>query len=371
MLASPLTPPPPLASIHAGAMAIAEEGKPELSPLSGARRHVARLSALPRRGRRDRPARDPRARLVGLVRRHARDRPSARREPASRRSPSTRAATAPRERAATSPISASSTTILPISSPSARQTYPKARLTLIGHSSGGGFALRIAAGPLGELFDRFVLLSPYLGYRAPTNRPSEGAGRWAAPDIPRIVAIMILRTNGNRLAAIAPAIAFANAPDAAMVVTSRYSFRLMVNYGPPRDWKGALRAAAGRIELIAGENDELMDAAAYQSVVAPLGVARDAASRPRPHGGRPRARGARRDPRGGDAIGREGERTGQWPGSRRRAVRRSRIRPARRVLHSRADSRREGGDLRLDPRHRRRRRLAPAASVSPSLGSIS
>ena len=59
-----------------------------------------------------------------------------------------------------------------------RKTYPSAKLALIGHSSGGGFALRIAGGPLGREFDRFVLLAPFLGYFAPTNQPSEGPGRW-------------------------------------------------------------------------------------------------------------------------------------------------------------------------------------------------
>jgi pimeloyl-ACP methyl ester carboxylesterase len=153
-----------------------------------------------------------------------------------------------------------------------RAAYPKARLTLIGHSSGGGFALRIAAGPLGASFDRFVLLAPYLGYQAPTNRPAEGTGLWATPDIPRIIAITMLGRIGIDWPQSLPAIAFANPPDAAMFVISHYSFRLMVNYGPPQDWQGALQAAAGRIELIAGEQDELMDAPAYQKFVAPLGV---------------------------------------------------------------------------------------------------
>ena len=153
-----------------------------------------------------------------------------------------------------------------------RAAYPKARLTLIGHSSGGGFALRIAAGPLGASFDRFVLLAPYLGYQAPTNRPGEGTGLWAAPDIPRIIAIMMLGRIGIDWPQSLPAIAFAVAPEAVKFVAPRYSFRLLVNYGPPPDWKGALAGAAGRIDLIAGESDELMDAPAYQSVVAPLGV---------------------------------------------------------------------------------------------------
>src|ERR1700678_2715852 len=52
-----------------------------------------------------------------------------------------------------------------------RKSYADAKLTLIGHSSGGGFVLRIAGGPLAEKFDRFVMLSPFLGPRAPTTRP--------------------------------------------------------------------------------------------------------------------------------------------------------------------------------------------------------
>ena len=117
-----------------------------------------------------------------------------------------------------------------------------------------------------------MLLAPYLGYRAPTNRPAEGPGLWAAPDIPRIVALTLLARFGVDWAQSLPAIAFANRPEAAMATVSRYSFRLMIDYGPPEDWRGALQGAASRVALIAGEADELMDAPAYQSAVAPLGV---------------------------------------------------------------------------------------------------
>ena len=59
-----------------------------------------------------------------------------------------------------------------------RPTYPNARFDLVGHSLGGGFAARVAGTPLGRRFDRFVLLAPYLGVAAPTNRPNDGKGRW-------------------------------------------------------------------------------------------------------------------------------------------------------------------------------------------------
>src|SRR5271155_238006 len=43
-----------------------------------------------------------------------------------------------------------------------RKASPKAPLTLLGHSAGGGFALRVASSPIRNLFARTVLLAPYL-----------------------------------------------------------------------------------------------------------------------------------------------------------------------------------------------------------------
>ena len=153
-----------------------------------------------------------------------------------------------------------------------RKAYGSAKISLVGHSAGGGFALRVAAGPLGGDFDRFVLLAPYLGYSAPTNRPSEGSGLWASPDLARIIATIMLGRLGVDWPQSLPAIAFANVPEAKMFVTSRYSFRLMQNYTAPTDWKGAFERARGRVSVIAGADDQLMDAAAYENALPPLGV---------------------------------------------------------------------------------------------------
>jgi len=60
-----------------------------------------------------------------------------------------------------------------------RKANPAAPLTLIGHSAGGGFALRVAGSPIQNLFVRTVLLAPYLGYDAPSSR--HDAGGWASP----------------------------------------------------------------------------------------------------------------------------------------------------------------------------------------------
>jgi pimeloyl-ACP methyl ester carboxylesterase len=73
-----------------------------------------------------------------------------------------------------------------------RQSTPDARFTLVGHSAGGGFALRVAGGVMGELFERYVLVAPYLGPFAPTSRPQSANARWAEPNIPRIIALATL-----------------------------------------------------------------------------------------------------------------------------------------------------------------------------------
>ena len=153
-----------------------------------------------------------------------------------------------------------------------RKAYPAARFSLIGHSAGAGFALRIAGGPLGDAFDRFVLLAPYLGYSAPTNRPAEGPGLWAQPDLPRIIATLALEKLGIDWPQSLPAVAFATAPEAKMFVTSQYSFRLMGNYTAPLDWRGAFACVKGRITVIAGADDQLMDADGYKRTLPPLGV---------------------------------------------------------------------------------------------------
>ncbi len=144
-----------------------------------------------------------------------------------------------------------------------KRSHPDAHFVLIGHSSGGGFALRIASETTGDLFDRFVFLSPFLGYRAPTNRPAEGATLWAQPDLPRIFALLAL--NGMHIHALdgLPTLAFATGPGAERYLTPRYSFRLMQNFGPPADLATALAQIRRPAVLIAGAQDELFDSARY------------------------------------------------------------------------------------------------------------
>src|ERR1700730_9429320 len=75
-----------------------------------------------------------------------------------------------------------------------RKTSPDVPLTLIGHSAGGGFALRVAGSNIQNLFARTVLLAPYLGHNAPTNRANSGG--WVNADIPRIIGLVAVRSVG-------------------------------------------------------------------------------------------------------------------------------------------------------------------------------
>jgi len=148
-----------------------------------------------------------------------------------------------------------------------RRRYPQPHFSLLGFSAGGGFALRVAAGKLAADFERLVLLSPFLGYYAPSSRSAEGSAQWATADLPRIVAISVLGRLGLRCCEALPVIAFAVAADSEKFVTARYSHRLLFNFGPPRDLDAAFRSLRMPTTIIVGAADELMLADRYADIV--------------------------------------------------------------------------------------------------------
>ncbi len=145
-----------------------------------------------------------------------------------------------------------------------RKTNPTAPLTLIGHSSGGGFALRVAGSPIQNLFERAVLLAPYLGYDSPSSRKDSGG--WASPDIPRLLGLSILRRLGITCCEALPTIAFAVPANSSAILASTYSYRLMRNFGTS-DYRADLAAARKSLALFAGAVDELMVSEKYREAV--------------------------------------------------------------------------------------------------------
>jgi pimeloyl-ACP methyl ester carboxylesterase len=144
-----------------------------------------------------------------------------------------------------------------------RKTSPDTPITLLGHSAGGGFALRIASSPIADQFARTIMLAPYLGYDAPTNRPSGG---WASPDIPRFLGLALLRKLGIECCEGLPTLAFAVPPDSAKILAATYSYRLMRNFAT-RGYKADLAAVTKPMTLIAGADDELMLSDKYADAV--------------------------------------------------------------------------------------------------------
>jgi alpha-beta hydrolase superfamily lysophospholipase len=137
-----------------------------------------------------------------------------------------------------------------------QKVHPAKPLTLIGHSSGGGFALRVAGSLIQELFTRTVLLAPYLGYAAPSSRHNSGG--WAYPDVPRIIALSLLHRLGMAFAESLPVIAFAVPPDSSKVLTATYSYRLLSNFGASPDYRRDLAAARRPMTIFSGGADELI-----------------------------------------------------------------------------------------------------------------
>jgi pimeloyl-ACP methyl ester carboxylesterase len=148
-----------------------------------------------------------------------------------------------------------------------RRQYLIGHFALLGFSSGGGFALRAAAGKLSSAFDRVVLLSPYLGYDASSTRSAGTSETWASPDIPRFIALNLLRRLGLHCCEALPVIAFAVGPGSEKFVTSRYSYRLLTNFAAPSDLGVAFRALKAPTTIIAGGADELMLPDKYADVV--------------------------------------------------------------------------------------------------------
>jgi non-heme chloroperoxidase len=142
--------------------------------------------------------------------------------------------------------------------------FPKAKWTLIGFSSGAAFALRIAAEvPLGQAFDRYILVSPYLRYNAPSVRPAEGAGAarstWAAASVGRIIGLTMLNDFGVNYWDGLPVLAFP-VPANMDGVTQTYSWRLQRNFGAHDDYLKDIRRASRPVQVLVGGADELLDA---------------------------------------------------------------------------------------------------------------
>lgn len=140
--------------------------------------------------------------------------------------------------------------------------------TLIGFSSGAGFVLRFSASPQAALFDRYVLLSPFL-IQAPSNRPNSGG--WASVGLPRIIALTVLNKIGITAWNDLPVTQFALNAEAKQFLTASYSYALATNFGADLDYARDIERAPKAIKLLAGMDDELMVPDRYAGIFANAG----------------------------------------------------------------------------------------------------
>jgi alpha-beta hydrolase superfamily lysophospholipase len=143
-----------------------------------------------------------------------------------------------------------------------RARQPDAKLVLMGFSSGGGYALHVAASPLGKMFVRTVLLSPMLGVFAPTYKHHQ---KYARPFIPRIVALFALDRIGIHAFDHLTTLLLAIDPSRT-ILTGHYSWLLMRAFAT-NDYAADLRNAHTPLAVVVGQNDELFYADKFAPTV--------------------------------------------------------------------------------------------------------
>jgi non-heme chloroperoxidase len=141
--------------------------------------------------------------------------------------------------------------------------------TLVGFSGGAGFAIRFAGGPYGQLFDRYVFLSPILP-GSPALRPS--AGGWTNIAVPRIITIASLGRFGIHWFDGFPVISYAVSPENSAATTASYSYRLAANFNAGLQHESYLRNIRRPVAILVGDADEQVVADQYAPLLQRLGV---------------------------------------------------------------------------------------------------
>jgi pimeloyl-ACP methyl ester carboxylesterase len=124
---------------------------------------------------------------------------------------------------------------------------------------------------LGQDFDRYILISPYLRHNAPSVRgPDSEAKRdlsetavraqtWAAVSTGRIIGLIIINFLGVHLWDGLPVLGFP-VPTDLDAVTCTYSWRLLQNFGAHTDYLADIRRVDRPMRVFVGRSDELLDA---------------------------------------------------------------------------------------------------------------
>jgi alpha-beta hydrolase superfamily lysophospholipase len=141
-------------------------------------------------------------------------------------------------------------------------------ITLGGHSSGGGLAIRFAGGGHADTgIASYLLLSPIIP-RAPSVRGGT-AGGWANLYWRRLFGLLALNAIGIHGFDGLPIVDFNKPPkfwDGTETLT--YSYRLNVSYHPRHDYRNDIKALGDNTLVLVGANDEAVDGEALRALIA-------------------------------------------------------------------------------------------------------
>jgi pimeloyl-ACP methyl ester carboxylesterase len=140
-------------------------------------------------------------------------------------------------------------------------------ITLGGHSSGGGLAIRFAGGAHAADVSSYLLLAPIIP-RSPSVRGGT-AGGWAMLHWRRLYGLLALNAIGIHGFDGLPIVEFNKPPkywDG--TETLSYSYRLNASYHPRYNYQADIRALGGQVLVLVGANDEAIDPAALRTLIA-------------------------------------------------------------------------------------------------------
>lgn len=142
---------------------------------------------------------------------------------------------------------------------------PGEDIVLLGHSQGGGFALKVAAGALASRLKGVLSLAPLLTALDPTLfKPDAG---WANAAVARIMALQTLNFWGINAYDHLPVVAFA-APERPRVPRTRtISWRLLDSASLPIDWRAAVATIRVPTRVLIGADDEFFVARNYPAAL--------------------------------------------------------------------------------------------------------
>ena len=148
-----------------------------------------------------------------------------------------------------------------------RGEHHDGRITLGGHSSGGGLAIRFAGGSHAADVSSYLLLAPIIP-RSPAVKNGT-AGGWTNLHRRRLYGLLALNTIGIHGFDGLPIVAF-NKPAKYWdgTETLSYSYRLNASYHPRYDYDADIRALAAGTLVLVGADDNAVDAGALRALIA-------------------------------------------------------------------------------------------------------